>query len=91
MTVLLIAVLAILVLLYSTGPDDVHGTPHRHRIALMQAQGLRLNPSKGGIDMHRSSIGKRPIKSPPITEEIRRRAYELHIERGGFYGCDVDD
>jgi len=27
-TALLIAVLAILVLLYSTGPDGVHGTPH---------------------------------------------------------------
>jgi RND family efflux transporter MFP subunit len=50
-TVLLIAVLAILLLLYPTGPDGVHGTPHRHRIALLQAQGLRSNPSKGGIDM----------------------------------------
>jgi len=90
-TVLLIAVLAILVLLYSTGPDDLHGTPHRRRIALMKAQGLRSNPSKGGIDMHRSSIREQPIKNAPTTEEIRWRAYETHIERGGFHGCDVDD
>jgi Protein of unknown function (DUF2934) len=90
-TVLLIAVLAILVLLYSTGPDGVPGTPHRHRNALLQAQGLRSNPSKGGIDMHRPSIGEQPIKSAPTTEEIRRRAYAIQIERGGFHGCDMDD
>ncbi len=24
-------------------------------------------------------------------EEIRRRAFEIHIERGGIHGCDLDD
>lgn len=30
-------------------------------------------------------------KNVPTPEEIRQRAYEIHIERGGFYGCDMDD
>jgi hypothetical protein len=27
----------------------------------------------------------------PSPEEIRRRAFEIHIERGGLHGCDLDD
>jgi Protein of unknown function (DUF2934) len=46
---------------------------------------------KGGIDMLRSSIAAQPIKNAPTPEEIRQRAYEIHIERGGLYGCDMDD
>ena len=30
-------------------------------------------------------------KNVLTPEEIRQRAYEIHIERGGFYGCDMDD
>jgi hypothetical protein len=25
------------------------------------------------------------------AEEIRQRAYEIHIERGGLFGCDMGD
>jgi hypothetical protein len=25
------------------------------------------------------------------AEEIRQRAYEIHIERGGLLSCDMDD
>ena len=31
-----------------------------------------------------------PVR-PPSPEEIRRRAFEIHIERGGIHGCDLDD
>jgi hypothetical protein len=41
--------------------------------------------------MLRLSFAEQPIKNPPTPEEIRQRAYEIHIERGGFYGCDMDD
>jgi len=27
----------------------------------------------------------------PSLAEIRRRAFEIHIERGGIHGCDLDD
>ena len=30
-------------------------------------------------------------KNGPSSEEIRHRAFEIHIERGGIYGCDLDD
>ena len=41
--------------------------------------------------MFGSSIEEQPIKNAPTPEEIRHRAYEIHIERGGFHGCDMDD
>ena len=41
--------------------------------------------------MFRSCIAEQPIKSAPTPEEIRQRAYEIHIERGGLFRCDMDD
>ena len=41
--------------------------------------------------MLRSSIAEQPIKNAPTPEEIRQRAFEIHIERGGIHGCDLDD
>jgi hypothetical protein len=41
--------------------------------------------------MLRSDTAEQVIKDGPTPEEIRQRAYEIHIERGGFYGCDMDD
>ena len=41
--------------------------------------------------MLRSSTTEQVIKNVPTPEEIRKRAYEIHIERGGFHGCDMDD
>jgi len=31
-----------------------------------------------------------PVRHPS-DEEVRRRAFELHIERGGIRGYDLDD
>ena len=33
---------------------------------------------------------RRGSKGPSPTE-IRQRAFEIHIERGGIHGCDLDD
>jgi hypothetical protein len=85
--VLLIAVLAVLVFLNSTAPDGIQDTEHRYRIALLEAQGLRSGSTRGRRDMHRSSTGEQPIKNAPTPEEIRQRAFEIHIERGGIHGC----
>ncbi len=27
----------------------------------------------------------------PTPKEIRQRAFEIHCERGGIHGCDLDD
>ena len=29
--------------------------------------------------------------SRPSLAEIRKRAFEIYIERGGIHGCDLDD
>lgn len=31
------------------------------------------------------------IENAPTPQEIRERAFEIHIERGGIHGCDLDD
>jgi hypothetical protein len=41
--------------------------------------------------MLRSSTAEPLIQNAPTPEEIRQRAYEIHIERGGFHGCDLED
>jgi hypothetical protein len=30
-------------------------------------------------------------KTRPSPAEIRQRAFEIHIERGGIHGCDLED
>ena len=48
----------------------------------------------------KSSDPPKPTRTPrsrqanaaePLEETIRRRAYELHLERGGAHGGDLDD
>ena len=41
--------------------------------------------------MHRLGTKEQSIKNVPAPEEIRKRAFEIHIERGGIHGCDLDD
>jgi hypothetical protein len=36
-------------------------------------------------------VEKERSKSAPTPAEIRQRAFEIHIERGGIHGCDLDD
>jgi hypothetical protein len=36
-------------------------------------------------------VEKGRSKRAPTPAEIRQRAFEIHIERGGIHGCDLDD
>jgi hypothetical protein len=45
----------------------------------------------GGIDMQDSATKEQSTENAPTPEEIRKRAFEIHIERGGIHGCDLDD
>jgi Protein of unknown function (DUF2934) len=38
-----------------------------------------------------SDIAEGEKNSGPPPAEIRQRAFEIHIERGGIHGCDLDD
>jgi len=39
----------------------------------------------------RSDIAEEEKNAGPSPAEIRRRAFEIHVERGGIHGCDLDD
>ena len=41
--------------------------------------------------MQHSVTKEQSTKHAPTPEEIRKRAFEIHIERGGIHGCDLDD
>jgi Protein of unknown function (DUF2934) len=53
------------------------------------------NPSTNAQNMPRSPlrshIPEESGKNEPPLAEIRQRAFEIHIERGGIHGCDLDD
>ena len=36
-------------------------------------------------------IAEQKSKATPTSEEIRQRVFEIHIERGGIWGADLDD
>ncbi len=38
-----------------------------------------------------SKAKETPIKALPLEERIRRRAYELYVERGNQSGSEFDD
>ena len=38
-----------------------------------------------------ATMEKEGGKSAPTPEEIRQRAFEMFIARGGTHGCDLDD
>ena len=39
----------------------------------------------------RSNVAEDGHNNGPSLAEIRERAFEIHIERGGIHGCDLDD
>lgn len=41
--------------------------------------------------MQRLSAKEQSTTNAPTAEEIRKRAFEIHLERGGIHGCDLDD
>jgi hypothetical protein len=51
--------------------------------------------SKSGAEPQASSIQREtwevPVGKSALTEEIRRRAYEIYLEHGKQSGHDVDD
>jgi hypothetical protein len=57
---------------------------------------MELKAPVGGMEdrrreMSESESAPPPSASSPTPEEIRQRAYELHLERGCIHGCDLDD
>jgi hypothetical protein len=41
--------------------------------------------------MQHSVTKEQSTENAPTPEQIRKRAFEIHIARGGIHGCDLDD
>ena len=56
----------------------------------MKLRNVSPNAESGaGVPVQSDISEKR--HSGPSSQEIRQRAFEIHIERGGIHGCDLDD
>jgi hypothetical protein len=53
------------------------------------------NKSNGNLELRATSVQRQAdetsARSAPSDEEIRRRAYEIYLERGGLPGDEHDD
>ncbi len=56
----------------------------------MKAQNLATNAQNTRPSRFRSDVREERGKNVPTLDEIRRRALEIHIERGG-HGYDLDE
>jgi Protein of unknown function (DUF2934) len=56
----------------------------------MKLRNLRTNPQNMPTSL-RSDMPEEIGENRPSLAEIRHRAFEIHIERGGIHGCDLDD
>ena len=52
---------------------------------------MGVSSKKRGIEAETVSTQAVSAESPPRDEEIRRRAYEIYLERGEQPGRDLDD
>ncbi len=57
----------------------------------MKSQNPSTNAQNMPRSILRSQIPQESGKNEPPPAEIRQRAFEIHIERGGIHGCDLDD
>ena len=57
----------------------------------MKSQNLITNPwdTRGSVVPPETPEERQ--KNRPSPTEIRKRAFEIHVERGGIHGCDLND
>jgi hypothetical protein len=57
----------------------------------MKSQNLITKPGNTPGSVLPPEVPEEGQKNGPSSAEIRQRAFEIHIERGGIHGCDLDD
>jgi hypothetical protein len=57
----------------------------------MKSQDTSTNVESRPKIIFRSHVPEGSGENEPPLAEIRERAFEIHIERGGIHGCDLDD
>jgi len=57
----------------------------------MKLQDPLTNAQATSRSILRLNVAEQSRNNGPSLAEIRERAFEIHIERGGIHGCDLDD
>ena len=57
----------------------------------MKSQNLITNPWDTRGSVVPSETPEERQKNGPSPAEIRKRAFEIHVEHGGIHGCDLND
>jgi hypothetical protein len=57
----------------------------------MKSQSLETNDQNTPSIILRPDAAEEKGQNGPTLAEIRHRAFEIHIERGGIHGCDLND
>ena len=57
----------------------------------MKSQNPGTNAENIPRSILRLNVAEESRNNGPSSAEIRERAFEIHIERGGIHGFDVDD
>jgi hypothetical protein len=57
----------------------------------MTSQSLKSNTQNTPSIIFRPDVPEEKSQNGPTLAEIRERAFEIHTERGGIHGCDLDD
>ena len=57
----------------------------------MKLQDPLTNAQTMSRSILRSNVAEGSRSNGPSLAEIRERAFEIHIERGGIHSCDLDD
>ena len=57
----------------------------------MKSQNPGTNAGNIPGSILQSNVPEESRRNGPSLAQIRERAFEIHIERGGIHGCDLDD
>jgi hypothetical protein len=57
----------------------------------MKSQNPGTNAENIPRSILQSNVPGESRRNGPSLAQIRERAFEIHIERGGIHGCDLDD
>jgi hypothetical protein len=57
----------------------------------MKLQDPITNAQTTSRSIRRPDVAEESRNDKPSLGKIRERAFEIHVERGGIHGCDLDD
>jgi hypothetical protein len=58
---------------------------------IVRSQDLKTNTQNTPRIIFLSEVAEEKGQNGPTSAAIRQRAFEIHLERGGVHGCELDD